>query len=1181
MTSHLQELQQKYENKTQLQSESPQDAQQRKEKVTEHKTTISAPSDLTKHTSHMDTLRKLPSTGLRMITTGGEALYKSWRDKNPFHAFKWLSDWAHTLLDPPLIKEQTYTDYLAAIFKSTGDVTSSYIDPATIYAPVSPLPMPDLNHLIQYTRDTYASYNRAAVAAPGIYNALPSYVLVNDDSDKYKITDLHEGKQEEIYVTAAPIKFLDNDGTEWYIFTIDGAVIPDLLSLCKQLRQSTQLTLALCDAIIEEQEKEKKPDKDVLLDARRKKKDCLDSKPYKTLRLTSYILCQLIRSYPDGSELSQLLLEKLSTILRNTGKSKGMPDPTERINLTGCDTLPVIKQKYYDVSLPTDLYKLLDPKETSLLSAKSLKLMERGLIRRIKQRIARPPEYSVSEVTAQPKSLSKTAVTTKMDEAQKLGFEEINLDGTNKSTSSEVLKNLDMRGYGWKVLRSMVPTDAPMKLDGSYVEAGAKFEHEEETPGLTAAFSLITTPVSSNQNVTVRETRYSKLTLNYWARRVESERGTTRMALTLYKILMYLTQFQRHYIRPSSCNEAIFAGDRETTDWTEVGLEEKTLFPLSPSPIKVDIGNPPYWEFYACTIGTYLQWITGERRDEGPIRSHIPVFLTKKSCNSYWDVWARIMLACPFPFVDFSWIGDFHRFQPLARNVHASVEQRKYQHMWQKISIDGRFSPSIIFIVADAVDDEDSAVHITDNVTVGTVANAPGLIPPNPVSIQVPLDIPYELLNRSSTARRTWMNLFREFADIADARDVQLAVNAYKATSNVCLHVDNIRKYDGVHPNKASSCYFHYTQNAGGAMEPSLPYKSASPNMILDHFFLSTLPPGYGINTYQQLITSQRPVLELPESSDLKIAMRMVQMTGPTSKMSIGDVFIDKILIPEVSFFINAALVTEFEKFVVANGVHMAEVSFSLFTVHNQRFNHYTGLEPHILDRMRLMWECEFIRYSGKGTALGWWNRDQTSLLQQPGTALASLRRSHLPWFDRMDQLNVVRKYRRNWNRTYYDTILHNKTERGLWSEIEALDTYIRRSIDPSYVPGNESQIMSITTTEPGGESTLIHLPVVTAFPVRHWVLCRYIFAEIEEISSPYTNITAGYWPDTITDRYNPWYKGDIDTVIFSYRHPTSLITNPTSPNNAFYKQFRNYGLSEVPEVIGDHTEDQLQLLVS
>lgn len=1200
MTSHLQNLQEKYENKTQLQSESPQDAQHRKDKITEHKTQLSAPSDLTKHSAHTDLLRKLPSTGLRMLTSGGEALYKTWREKNPWHAFKWLGDWAHILLDPPLIKEQVYTDYLAAIFKSTGDISSSFIDPSTVYAPLTPLPKPDLNPLVQYTRETYSTYNKASPGAPGIYNALPSYIRVYN-MGKYEITDRNKKRREEIYIPAAPMKTFDESGTQWYTFTIDGDVVPDLLSLAKQLKQTNQITLALCDALIQEQESKKNPDRDVIVDAKNKRKACLDSKSYKTLRLTTYILCQLVYSYADGSDLANLLLEKLRANGNSGKKFMNMPDPTERISFIGCDVLPISKQKYYDISLPLDLYQMLDPKETSLLSAKALKLMERGLIRRIRQTIIRPPEYDIKKLST-GNSPSHTPSDKEPSIAQKTtksGFTEITLgdstppkntpdsshhsDKEQEDTKSKVLlpQTLDMRGYGWKVLRSMVPTDAPKKLDGSYVEAGAKFEHEEETPGLSAAFSLITTPVSSNQNVTVRETRYSKLTLSYWARRVESERGTTRMALTLYKILMYLTQFQRHYVRPSSCNEAIFAIDREWTDWYEEGLEEKTLFPLSPTPIRVNINDLPYWEFYACTIGTYLQWITGERRDEGPIRSHIPVFLTKRSCNSYWDVWARIMLACPFPFLEFSWVGEFHQLQPFERNVEFSPEQKKYQHMWQKISIDGKFSPNIIFIVADAVDDEDSAVHITDNVTVGTVANAPGLIPPNPVSIQVPLNIPFELLNRTHTAKRTWSTLFREFADIADPRDIQLAVNAYKATSNVCLHVDNIYRYNGAVVSKASSCDFHYREDPGGPWSPSKYYSNVPPQVIFDHHCLSTLPPGYGINTYQQIITSQRPVLELPESSDLKIAMRMVQMTGPTSKMSIGDAFLEKLLIPEISFFINAALITEFEKFVVSNGVHMADVSFSQFLYHNQRFIHFTGLEPHILDRMRLLWECDFIKYAGKPTALTWWDRGSTSLLQQPGKNLTCLRRSHLPWFDRLNQTNIVRKYRRNWNRTYYDTILYNKTERGLWSEMEAFDTYIRRSIDPSFSPGNESQIAEVTTTDPGGESTTIYLPVVTAFPVRHWLLTQYIFAEIEEISGQYTNVHNAYWPDTLTDRYNPFYKGDIDKLILSYRSPTSLICNPNSSNNAFYRQFRNYGLSEVPEVVGDKTEEPVELLVS
>jgi len=1196
MTSHLQNLQEKYENKTQLQSETPQDAQHRKDKITEHKTQLSASSDLTKHSAHTDLLRKLPSTGLRMLTTGGEALYKTWREKNPWHAFKWLGEWAHILLDPPYIKEQVYTDYLAAIFKSTGDISSSFIDPSTVYAPVAPLPKPDLNPLVQYTRETYSSYNKASLAAPGMYNALPSYVRVYEHG-KYVIINRNKKKREEIYVTAAPLKTLDQNGTEWYTFSIDGGIIPDLLSLAKQLKQTNQVTLTLCDALIQEQEGKKNPDREIIADAKHRKRACLDSKSYKTLRLVTYILCQLVYSYADDSDAAGLILEKLKANGNSGKKFVDMPDPTERISLIGLDTLPVCEHKYYDVSLPIDLYKMLDPKETSLLSAKALKMMERGHIRRIKQVVVRPPQYEFKKAELEDKKSMATTPHSKgsssKESSDQSDFVEVTLENVQPSkvaskspstdSKSKILlpRTLDMRAYGWKVLRSMVPTDAPKKLDGSYVEAGAKFEHEEETPGLSAAFSLITTPVSSNQNVTVRETRYSKLTLNYWARRVESERGATRMALTLYKILMYLTQFQRHYIRPSSCNEAIFADDRELTDWYEEGLEVKTLFPLSPRPIQVDIRNPPYWEFYACTIGTYLQWITGERRDEGPIRSHIPVFLTKRSCNSYWDVWARIMLACPFPFVDFSWVGSFHQLEPFVRDVEFDSLQKKYQHMWQKISIDGKFSPSIIFIVADAVDDEDSAVHVTNDVTVGTVANAPGLIPPNPVAIPVPLTIPFELLNRTHTAKRTWTTLFKEFADIADPRDIQLAVNAYKATSNVCLHVDNIYRFDGANVRKASSCDFHYRADPGGPWVPSKYYSNVPPQVIFDHHCLSTLPPGYGINTYEQIIASQRPVLELPESSDLKIAMRMVQMTGPTSKMSIGDAFLNKLLIPEVSFFINAALITELEKFVASNGIHMADVSFSLFLYHNQRFIHYTGLEPHILDRMRLLWECDFIRYAGKPTALTWWDRGQTSLLQQPGRTLTCLRRSHLPWFDRLNQINIVRKYRRNWNRNYYDTILYNKTERGLWSELEALDTYIRRSIDPAFPVENVSQIAEITTTEPGGEPTIIFLPVVTAFPVRHWILTHHIFSEVDDIVGPYKNVQNAYWPDVLTDRYNPFYKSDIDKLILSYRAPASLICNPNSSNNAFYRQFRNYGLSEVPEVVGDRTDEPVELLVS
>jgi len=1203
MTSHLQQLQEKYENKTQLQSETPSDAQKRKENITAHKTEISAPSDLTKHSAHTDVLRKLPSTGLRMITTGGEALYKSWREKNPLHAVKWLHDWAHILLDPPLIKDPVYIDYLAAIFKATGDIGSSFIDPSSLYAPVTPLPQPDLDHLTQYTRNTYSSYNKAAIGAVGIYNALPSYVLVYDNPFKYVITDKNKSYEQELYTTAAPVKSLDNNGTEWYTFSIDGKVIPDLLTLFKQLRQSNQLTLTLCDEIIKEQEGKKKPDRDVIADAKDRRKEWLDSKGYKTLRLVSYILCCLLFSYHNNSERARIMLRALKYTDTKGAKFTAMPDPMTRINAITDDPLPIKEMKYYDITVPHDLYQLLNPKETSLLSPKALKLMERGQIRRMRQRIVHPPVYSIKKVASNKDGSKDETKATKVEpsppESDKKDhssdsdskFEEITLDEFLKSSPTHTDQptkdktagplNLDMRGYGWKVLRSMVPTDAPKKLDGSYVEAGAKFEHEEETPGLSAAFSLITTPVSSNQNVTVRETRYSKLTLNYWARRVESERGSTRMALTLYKILMYLSQFQRHYIRPSSCNEGIFATDREITDWYEEGLEEKTLFPLSPQPITVNLQDLPYWQFFACTIGTYLQWITGERRDEGPIRSHVPVFLTKQSCNSYWDVWARIMLACPFPFVDFSWIGEFDRFKEFQRNAQVTPEQKKYQHMWQKISIDGRFSPNIIFIIADAVDDEDSAVHITENVTVGTVANAPGLLPPNPVSIQLPIDIPFELLNRTHTAKRTWSTLFREFATIADPRDIQLAINAYKATSNVCLHVDNFYHYNGNVAYSASSCKFYYTNGPGGPWDPPFAYSATSPEFVLDHHLLSTLPPGYGINTYNQLITSQRPVLELPESSDLKIAMRMVQMTGPTSKMSIGEAFLDKILIPELSFHINAVLVTEFEKFVVANGVHMAEVSFSAFTHHNTRFVHYTGLEPHILDRMRLLWECEFIRYSGKSAALEWGERGDGSLVTVPGYGLPSLRRSHLPWFDRMNDLNMPRKYRRNWNRNYYDTILYNKTERGLWSELEAFDTYIRRSIDPAFSVENTTQISAIRTYEPGGENTKIFLPIVSAYPVRHLALTRYIFAGIQLFNETYRNVFEAYWPDTLIDRYNPWYKGAIDNLVISYRYPTSLSCNPVSPKQAFYKQFRNYGSSDVPEVVADGTEEEVELLVS
>jgi hypothetical protein len=61
--------------------------------------------------------------------------------------------------------------------------------------------------------------------------------------------------------------------------------------------------------------------------------------------------------------------------------------------------------------------------------------------------------------------------------------------------------------------------------------------------------------------------------------------------------------------------------------------------------------------------------------------------------------------------------------------------------MWQKIAIDGKFCPNIVFIVADAVDDEDSAIHVDPDTTVGTIANAPGVVPANPITFYAPLDI--------------------------------------------------------------------------------------------------------------------------------------------------------------------------------------------------------------------------------------------------------------------------------------------------------------------------------------------------------------------------------------------------------------------------------------------------------
>jgi hypothetical protein len=533
--------------------------------------------------------------------------------------------------------------------------------------------------------------------------------------------------------------------------------------------------------------------------------------------------------------------------------------------------------------------------------------------------------------------------------------------------------------------------------------------------------------------------------------------------------------------------------------------------------------------------------------------------------------------------MDFSWLGNVHQLDPYQPNRHVHNLQKEYQHMWQKIAIDGKFSPNIIIVVADAVDDEDSAVHITEDTTVGTVANAPGLIPANPVTIPAPLDIPYQLLGRTRNGWRTWNTAFREFTTIADPRDIQLAINAYKATSNVCLHVDNM--YDMSNPDQekvglVSSCHFRY-RDAPPANRPfvrPVHFTDASPLQILDHYTLSTLPPGYGINTYNQIVTSQRPVLELPESSDLKVAMRMVNMTGPTSKMSIGDAFLQKLLMPEVCFHINAVLITEFEKFVAANGIHMAEVSFSAFTSHDSRFVQYTGLEPYILDRMRLLWECEFIRYSGKRTALDYTHRNERSLIQQPGTTLTALRRSHLPWFDRMGELKFIKQIARSWNSPFYTTILHNQTEKNLWSENEAIDTYIRRSIDP--VDPYKNFIFNFTLTSPTGENTTLYLPIVTTYPARALRIAYCEFTSTEPISENFSGIQYAYWPDVLSDRYTPSYKGQINTVAAHIRSSLGNVCNPVSPKHALYTQHRNYGSDNISEVMADTSDGQMQLLV-
>jgi len=970
-----------------------------------------------------------------------------------------------------------------------------------------------------------------------------------------EVIDINKDRTEDIWVLTGPDKSMDEHGTIWYTISIDGDVLPELISLGKDLHDAADTALSAYGMIIAEQMKNPSPDRRVLDDAEKKYREYTSSRSYQTLRLISYILTTLLLKYHDNSPDARELLavvEKVKTA-SPTKYKKHLPDPTEKIAPL-LRPLPIKKLKYYDVMLPNDVYQLLDPKETSLLSDKALKQLGRGQVRRMKITIAPPPEYSVRKKESVP-----DASRPPSEEKQDMLF--------------------DLRGYGWKVLRSMVPTDAPKKLDGSYVEAGQKFEHEEESPGLSAAFSLITTPVSSNQNVTVRETRYSKLTLEYWARRVEAERGATRMALTLYKILMYLTQFQRHYVRPISANEAIITVHDENTDWYDPEDNVKRLFPLSSSPIAVDRDNPPRWNLYACTIGTYLQWITGERRDEGPLRTHVPVFITKKSCSSYREVWARFMLACPFPFMEFSWEGHVHRLDPYANNVQIVHEQRKYQHMWQKISIDGKFCPNIVFIVADAVDDEDSAVHVDTNVTVGTIANAPGLTPPNPVVMPAPLDIFHMLLSKKANGWRTWSNLFLEYCNIADPRDIQLAVNAYKATSNVCLHVDNLYDVDLAVTAIASSAHFRYTQdiNPGPFLAPPL-YTTVSPEIILDHALLSTLPPGYGICSHTQLASSQRPVLELPESSDLKIAMRMVQMTGPTSKMSVGTAFLMKLLIPELTFHINAVLVTEFEKFVVANGVHMAEVSFSAFSHHQPKYVHYTGLESHILDRMQMLWECKFIPYAGKSAALEYKHRIPSSLIQSPGNRLVGLRRSHLPWFDRMDELSMVKQYVYSLNDVGRTVLVHNKTSAKLWSENEAFDTYIRRSVDPAMMQAN--YVRNVYISEPSGQRTIVYIPVVRKFVVLCELVQRSSFAKVHPYDTDRTRVVEAYWSDSLSDRYNPYLKSQTTYILLELRSTMGEWSNPVSPKAVMYKQTRNYGSDNTHELLGNGTDDQIQLLV-
>lgn len=541
------------------------------------------------------------------------------------------------------------------------------------------------------------------------------------------------------------------------------------------------------------------------------------------------------------------------------------------------------------------------------------------------------------------------------------------------------------------------------------------------------------------------------------------------------------------------------------------------------------------------------------------------------------------MLACPFPFAEFSWKGRFHSFNQFARNVDISAKQRKYQHMWQKIAIDGKFSPNIVFIIADAVDDEDSAVHVSNVTTVGTIANAPGLIPANPVTIPVPLNIPIQLLSKTHVGWRTWTTLFREYCSIADDRDVQLAINAYKATSNVCIHVDNIGSFPEDNPIPVRrSAPFRYSNGPGpqGPFEEPASYRNVSPSTVIDHFLLSTLPPGYGICNYNQIIASERPVLELPESSDLKIAMRMVNMTGPTAKMSIGDAFIQKVLMPELLFHINAVLVNEFEKFVASNGVHMAEVSFSAFTYHHTGLVHYTGLEQDILDRMKLLWECEFIRYSGKSAGITWQDSWYRSITDIPADDLISLRRSHLPWFDRLHNLDIVKQYRRNLDIPDWRILLYNKTQRDLWSENEALDTYIRRCIDPSFRIRNS--IQRVSAFAPSGDTTILHQPIVSASIVRHGIVAHALFLGDEpgENTGHFRHVSFAYWPDTLMDRYCPWFRSQIDRVIISFTNTLGQVVHPITPKNAYYKQFRNYGSSEIPELLADGSDDPLELFV-